>query len=147
MASFNRLILMGNITRDLDLRYTPNGTAVLDVGLAVNDRHRNSEGKTIDSVVFIDCVCFGRTAEVCNEYLQKGSPVFFEGRLKLDTWEKEGERKSKHKMVVERMQLVGGPPRGGSGASSNPTSHHEERSGSYQSSNEYSGEEYPAAPF
>ncbi len=107
MASFNRVILMGNLTRDIELRYTPGGLPVTDVGLAVNDRRKGQNGEWIDETTFVDVTFFGRTAEVASEYLSKGSPVFVEGRLKLDTWEKDGEKKSRLRVICDRMQLIG----------------------------------------
>lgn len=117
MASYNRVILMGNLTRDPELRYTPNQTAVSDVGLAVNDRRKGNDGQWIEETTFVDVTLWGRTAEVASEYLSKGSPVLIEGRLKLDSWEnKEGEKRSKLHVVCERMQMLGS--KGGSGSGS-----------------------------
>jgi len=113
MASFNRVILLGNLTRDPELRYTPSGTAVTDIGLAVNDRRKGANGEWIEEVTFVDVTLWGRTAEIASEYLGKGSPTLIEGRLKLDTWEKDGKKNSKLKVVAERLQLIG--TRGGSG--------------------------------
>lgn len=107
MASYNRVILMGNLTRDIELRYTPAGTPVTEVGLAVNDRRKNQNGEWIDETTFVDVTFWGRTAEVASEYLSKGSPVFIEGRLKLDTWEKDGQKNYKLRVVCDRMQLLG----------------------------------------
>ena len=112
MASFNRVILVGNLTRDVDLRYTPQGTAVTDIGLAVNDRVKR-DGNWVDETTFVDVTLWARTAEVASEYLSKGSPVLIEGRLKLDQWEQDGQKKSKLRVVGERMQMLGG--RGGGG--------------------------------
>lgn len=120
MASYNRVILMGNLTRDIQLRYTPAGTPVTEVGLAVHDRRKGSNGEWIDETTFVDVTFWGRTAEVAAEYLSKGSPVFVEGRLKLDTWEKEGQKHSKLRVVCDRMQLIG--PRGESGGHRPPSS-------------------------
>lgn len=110
MASYNRVILVGNITRDVELRYTPGGTAVTELGLAVNDKRKNAQGEYVDEVTFVDCTAFGRTAEVAAEYLSKGSPVLIEGRLKLDTWEDKngGGKRSKLRVMAERMQMLGG---------------------------------------
>ncbi|MCO6454914.1 MAG: single-stranded DNA-binding protein, partial [Pirellulaceae bacterium] len=113
MASFNRVILLGNLTRDIELKYTPGGTAVTEVGLAVNDRRKNQNGDWVEETTFVDVTFWGRTAEVASEYLGKGSSVLIEGRLKLDTWETDGQKRSKLRVVAERMQMVGG--RGGSG--------------------------------
>ena len=113
MASFNRVIIMGNLTADIDLRYTPSNTAVTDVTVAVNDRRKSPTGEWIEETTFVDVTLWGRTAEVASEYLGKGSPILIEGRLKLDRWETEGQKRSKLKVVGERMQMVGG--RGGEG--------------------------------
>ncbi len=116
MASFNRVILMGNITRDIDLRYLQSGKAVTEVGLAVNDRRKNQQGDWVDEVTFVDVTLWGRTAEVAGEYLSKGSAVMIEGRLKLDTWESDGQKRSKLRVVGEKMVMVGGRSGGGSGS-------------------------------
>lgn len=114
MASFNRVILMGNLTRDPEIRYTSGGTAVCDIGLAVNDRRKGADGQWTEETTFVDVTLWGRTAEVAGEYLGKGSPVLIEGRLKLDTWQtNDGQKRSKLHVVCERMQMVG--PRGGGG--------------------------------
>src|SRR5437762_2860127 len=109
MASFNRVILMGNLTRDVEIKYLPSGMAVAEVGVAVNDRRKDSKtGQWIEETTFVDCTLWGRTAEIAGEYLSKGSPIFIEGRLKLDQWETEGQKRSKLRVVCERMQMVGG---------------------------------------
>jgi single-strand DNA-binding protein len=120
MASFNRVILMGNLTRDIELRYTTSGMAIGDVGIAVNDRRKNQNGEWVDEATFFDVKFFGRTAEIAGEYLSKGSPVHLEGRLKLDMWEKDGQKRSKLYVIVEHMQLIGGKPTGEAGAASRP---------------------------
>jgi single-strand DNA-binding protein len=119
MASYNRVILLGNITRDIEVRYLQSGTAVTDIGLAVNDKYKNQSGEWVEQVTFVDITLWGRTAEIAGEYLGKGSPVLIEGRLKLDQWEKDGQKHSKLKVVGDRMQMVGskGGGRGGSGGS------------------------------
>jgi single-strand DNA-binding protein len=121
MASYNRVILVGNLTRDPELRYTPTGTPVCEIGLAVNNRYKNAGGEWVDETTFVDVTLWSRTAEVASEYLNKGSPVLVEGRLKLDTWEStDGQKRSKLRVVGERMQMLGGkgggggPPEGGS---------------------------------
>ncbi len=106
MASFNRVILIGNLTRDVQLEKTPQGTPVAEVGLAVNDRVKKN-GEWVDEPTFVDVILWGRTAEIAAEYLSKGSPVMFEGRLKLDMWEKDGQKRSKMRVVAERLQLLG----------------------------------------
>ena len=116
MASFNRVILVGNLTRDPELRYIPSGTAVSDIGLAVNDRVKRGD-QWVEEPVFVDITLWGRTAEIANEYLSKGSPVLVEGRLKLDRWEKDGQKHSKLKVIGERLQMLGAREagRGGGG--------------------------------
>ena len=125
MASFNRVILVGNVTRDPELRYIPSGTAVTDLGLAINDRIKRGDTWE-DEVTFVDVTLWARTAEVACEYLKKGSCVFIEGRLKLDTWEAEdGSKRSKLKVIGERMQMLdrkGGGSGGGGGGESAPAS-------------------------
>jgi len=117
MASFNRVILMGNLTRDVEIRHLQNGTAVADVGLAVNDRRKNAAGEWIEETTFVDITFWGRTAEVAGQYLSKGSPVLVEGRLKQDSWEDKdtGQKRSKIKVVCEKMQMLAA--RGGSAGS------------------------------
>ncbi len=107
-SSFNRVILLGNLTRDVEIRYIPSGMAVTDIGLAVNDRRKNQSGEWTEETTFVDVTLWGRTAEVAGEYLSKGSPILIEGRLKLESWETEGQKRSKLKVVGERMQMVGG---------------------------------------
>jgi single-strand DNA-binding protein len=118
MASFNRVILMGNLTRDIELKYTGSQLAVTELGLAVNDRRKNAQGEWVEEVTFVDITLWGRTAEVAAEYLSKGSPVFIEGRLKLDSWEKDGKKNYKLRVVGERMQMIGGKGGGGGGGRS-----------------------------
>jgi single-strand DNA-binding protein len=108
MASYNRVILIGNVTRDPELRYVPSGTAVVELGLAINDRTKNQQGEWIDETTFVDVTLWQRQAEIASEYLRKGSSVLIEGRLKLDTWEQEGQKRQKLKVVGERMQMLGG---------------------------------------
>lgn len=116
MASYNRVILVGNLTRDPELRYTPSGTAVCDVGLAVNDRYKNASGEWVDEATFVDVTLWARTAEVASEYLSKGAPILVEGRLKLDTWEtNDGQKRSKLRVICERMQMLSGRGEGGGG--------------------------------
>lgn len=107
MASFNKVILVGNLTRDPELKYIPSGTAVCELGLAINEREKRGD-EWIESTTFVDVTCWGRTAEVASEYLTKGASVLIEGRLKLDTWEKDGKKNSKLRVVGERMQMLGG---------------------------------------
>ena len=129
MASFNRVILMGNLTRDPVLRHIPTGTAVTDIVLAVNDRRKNTTGEWVDETTFVDITLWGRTAEIASEYLSKGSPVMIEGRLKLDMWETDGQKRSKLKVIGEKMALVGGGggSRGDDGGYSRPSSRNQQQ--------------------
>jgi single-strand DNA-binding protein len=116
MASFNKVILLGNLTRDPEIKYTPKGTAIANIGLAVNRVYSNEQGEKIEETTFVDVELWGRTAEIAQEYLRKGRPVLIEGRLKLDTWDdkQSGQKRSKMRVVGEAMQLLGGRD-GGSG--------------------------------
>ncbi len=109
MASFNKVILMGNLTRDPELRVTPKGTAVCQIGVAVNQTYKDKDGNSREETTFVDVDVFGRQAEVIAKYMSKGRPILVEGRLKLDSWEtKEGDKRSKLKVVLENFQFVGG---------------------------------------
>lgn len=119
MASYNKILLMGNLTRDPELRYTSNNQPVVNLGLACNRRFTTSSGEKREEVLFVDCEAWGRTAEVMNQYLSKGRPVFVEGRLKLDQWEdQQGQKRSRHKVFIESFQFIdsrGGEGGGGGG--------------------------------
>ena len=110
MANFNRVIVAGNVTRDVELKHTGQGTAVTDIGLAINERRKAKDGEYVDETTFVDITLWGRTAEVAAEYLSKGSPVLIEGRLRLDSWENDGQKRTKLRVVGERMQLLGSNP-------------------------------------
>jgi single-strand DNA-binding protein len=117
MASYNRVILLGNLTRDPELKYLPSGMAVADIGLAVNDRRKNANGEWIEETTFVDITLFGRTAEVVGEYVSKGSPLFIEGRLKFESWETpDHQKRSKLKVIGDRIQLIGPKGQGGQGS-------------------------------
>src|SRR6476646_1614446 len=117
MASFNKVILLGNLTRDPEVRYTPKGTAVTELGMAVNRVYTAENGEKREETTFVDVTLWGRTAEIAGEYLKKGRPVFIEGRLQLDTWDdkQSGQKRSKLKVVGEGLQLLGGRPGAGGG--------------------------------
>jgi single-strand DNA-binding protein len=109
MPSFNKVILMGNFTRDPELRFLPNNTAVCDMGLAVNDRYQNkATGQWEDRPNFVDCTAFGRTAENISKFFAKGRPIFIEGKLRFEQWEdrQSGQKRSKLKVVVDTWQFV-----------------------------------------
>jgi single-strand DNA-binding protein len=120
MASLNKVFLIGNLTRDPQLRYTPSGTAVADVGIAVNRNWTGQDGQKHEEVTFVDVTLWARQAELASEYLSKGRPVFIEGRLQLDQWQdKEGQKRQRLRVVGERMQFLGAPSgRGGDVSSS-----------------------------
>jgi len=118
MANFNKVLLIGNLTRDPQLTYLPSQTAVVDFGLAVNRRWKSREGEDRDETCFIDCRAFGKTAENINKYLSKGRPLFIEGRLTFDSWTaQDGTRRSKHRITVENFQFLGSAPTNRSGDS------------------------------
>lgn len=105
--NWNSIQLGGNVTRDVQLSYLPSQTAVADFGIAVNRKWTGKDGAKKEEVCFIDCVAFGKTAETINKYIEKGSPIFVSGRLQFDSWEKDGQKRSKHKVVVESFQFLG----------------------------------------
>ena len=114
MASFNRVIVMGNLTKDPELKRNPSGTAVCTLRLAFSESYRNKEGERIERPVYVDVVAWNQQAEFCNQYLAKGSPVLVEGRLQYDEWKTpENEMRSKLRIVANRVELVGGRPGAG----------------------------------
>lgn len=119
MANLNKVMLIGNLTRDPELKYTPKGTAVAELGLAVNRVYSSDSGEKREETTFVDITLWGRQAEIAGEYLKKGRPVFIEGRLQLDTWEdkQSGQKRSKMRVIGEQMQFLGGREDGGSGGS------------------------------
>ena len=119
MASFNKVILLGNLTRDPEVRYTPKGSAVCDLGIAVNRVYTTEGGERREEVTFVDVVLWARLAEIAGEYLRKGRPVFIEGRLQMDSWDDKqtGQKRTKLRVVGESMQLLGSRPGGAGGES------------------------------
>ena len=114
-ANLNKTMLIRNLTRDVELKYTTSGAAVANFGLAVNRTYTNSDGEKVDDVCFIDVVAWNRLAEIAGEYLSKGSPIFVEGRLQMDSWEQEdGQKRSKLKVVAQNIQFLGGGKAGDS---------------------------------
>jgi len=110
MANYNKVILLGNLTRDPQLSYTVNNTAVCDFGLAVNRRWRGPDGNQREETCYIDCRLYGRQAETFSQYMAKGRPVLVEGRLQFQQWQaQDGSRRSKHIVIVERFQFLGAP--------------------------------------
>ena len=114
MANLNKVLLLGNVTRDPEVRYTPKGSAVCDLGVAVNRAYTTDSGEKREEVTFVDVTLWGRTAEVASEYLKKGRPVFVEGRLQMDTWDDKqtGQKRTRLRVVADNMQLLGGRPPG-----------------------------------
>ena len=108
MASFNKVILMGNLTRDPELRVTANGNSICKIGLAVNRVYTTKDGERREEVTYVDIDAFGKQAEVINKYMRKGRPLFVEGRLKFDQWESEGQKRSKLGVVLDKFEFLGG---------------------------------------
>ncbi len=130
MASFNKVLLMGNLTRDPQLSYTPSQTAVVDFGLATNRRWTAQDGSQRDETCFVDCRAFGRMAENINKFFNKGKPIFLEGRLTYDSWTaQDGTKKSRLRVTVENFQFLPGTGGGGGGG------------GSYQGDQGYGGDQ------
>jgi len=138
MANLNKVLLMGNITRDPELKYMPNQTAVCDFGLAINRGWTGQDGVRKEEVTFVDCSCFGKTAEILSKYKKKGDPLFVEGRLKLDQWEaQDGSKRSKMRVIVENFQFLNRGQPGGYGGGGQ---------GGEAGGGEYAGEESAPAP-
>jgi len=115
-GSVNKVFLMGNLTRDVQVKHTANNTAVANLGLAVNRRYKNASGEMQEETTFVDCEAWGRTAETMGKYLSKGRPVFIEGRLRLNEWEdRDGNRRSKLLVVVDTFTFVDSRGGGGGG--------------------------------
>ena len=112
-ANLNEVFLMGNLTTDPEVKYTPKGTAVGDLRMAINDTYKAQDGTVKETVTYVDVEVWGRTAENCKQYLSKGRPVFIEGQLRLDQWEQEGQKRSKMKVRALTVQFLGGGQGGG----------------------------------
>lgn len=116
MASYNKIILVGNLTRDPQLSHTPSSTAVCKFGIATNHKWRDKEGNSREDVCFVDCTLFGRSAETFSQYMAKGRSVLVEGRLQLNQWTtQEGDKRSKHEVLVEKFTFLGSRGDGGGG--------------------------------
>ena len=118
MANFNKVILMGNLTRDIELRHTQGGMAIAKFGMAINRKTSSQSGEAKETTCFVDCTAFGKSAELLSQYVRKGSPLFVDGRLEFSTWEAKdgGGKRSKLEVVVENFQFMGGGNREGGGA-------------------------------
>ena len=140
MANFNKVLLVGNLTRDPELKHTPSNQAVAQIGLAVNRQFNTKDGEKREETTFVDCEAWGRTAEVMSQYLAKGRPVLVEGRLKLDQWQdKDGNNRSKLKVVIENFQFLGGRGEGGQGGGGGGGQSNYASSGNSGSSNQGGG--------
>jgi single-strand DNA-binding protein len=117
MASLNKVMLIGNVTRDPEVKFTPKGSAVADLGLAVNRAYTNQAGEKVEETTFVDVELWGRIAEIAGEYAKKGRSVYIEGRLRIDSWEdkQSGQKRSRLKVVGENLQLLGSREGGGGG--------------------------------
>ena len=138
MPNLNKVMLMGNLTRDPEIKYTPKGTAIAVFGLAINRNYTLENGEKREEVTFIDAEAYARLAEIIGEYCKKGKPIYVEGRLKLDQWDDKasGQKRSKIKVVVETMQLLGSREGGGGGGG---------EGGSYEEADAYAAPQRPAA--
>lgn len=143
MANYNKVMLMGNLTRDPQLSYTPNQLAVVDFGLAINRKWKGQDGSQREDTCFVDCTAFGRSAENINKYLSKGNGVFVEGRLTFDSWTgQDGTKRSKLKVTVENFQFLprgGGGQGQGNGGQGGPDVHREDQ----QQSPDHGGSQVP----
>ncbi|MDF3129420.1 single-stranded DNA-binding protein [Kiritimatiellaeota bacterium B1221] len=119
-ASLNRIVLCGNLTRDPELSYTPSGMAIVRLGMAVNERVKDQQGEWKDRPCFVDVTAFGGQAEACNKYLEKGSPILLEGKLRYESWEAKdgGGKRSKHSVVADRVQFLSSREGGSDSAAS-----------------------------
>ena len=125
-GSVNKVFLMGNLTRDVQVKHTANNTAIANLSLAVNRRYRNNAGEMQEETTFVDCEAWGRTAETMGKYLSKGRPVFIEGRLRLDQWEdREGNKRSKLVVVIDTFTFVDSRGGGGNSGNSDGKSRHQ----------------------
>ncbi|MEI6564525.1 MAG: single-stranded DNA-binding protein [bacterium] len=112
MANLNKVFLIGNLTRDPEVRYLQSGKALADIRLAINHKYKLATGEEKDETCFVDVVVWGKQGEACGQYLSKGSPLLVEGRLKYDEWEKDGQKHNRLRVVADRTQFIGAPKRG-----------------------------------
>lgn len=141
---FNKVVLVGNLTRDIELRYLQSGTAIGKAGIAVTRKYSGANGERKEETCFIDIDFFGRTAEVANQYLHKGSKVLIEGRLKFDQWQDaNGQNRSKHSISVENMEMLNSPSQQGGNYQNNPNSNYgANSSNNYNGGNSYGNSSY-----
>jgi len=121
MANLNRVLLMGNITRDVQLSYLPSQTPVAEFGLAINRKYKKQDGTMAEDTCFVDCQMMGKRAETVQKYFKKGDPIFVEGRLKYESWQaQDGSKRSRLRVAVENFEFVGGGKGGGQRAGGSP---------------------------
>lgn len=140
MVSLNRVLLIGNLTKDPELRYTPSGTAVANLRLAVNSVYKDQAGQKKEEVCYVTIVTWGKQAENCNQYLKKGRPIFVEGRLLFRSWEAEGKTRSTMEVRADRVQFLG------QGGPSAPRGERDEPVGEVRSAEAPEGERAPSEP-
>ena len=143
MSGFNKIMLMGNLTRDVELKTLPSGTHVADFAIATSRKFKRQDGEQGEETLYVDCSAFGRTGEVIAEYLGKGSPIFVEGRLKLDQWETDGQKRSKHTVVVDRFEFLGGGGGGDAGGGAGRSASRDATAGAPQGAAPMSDQEIP----
>ena len=144
MANLNKVMLIGNMTRDPQLSYLPSQTPVVEFGLAISRRYKKQDGSQGEDVCFVDCQMFGKRAEVINQYLKKGDPIFVEGRLKFDSWEKDGQKRSKLRVFVENFEFLG---KGGGQGSGNQGGGHQSAPNAPAPEAPYGGDPNDDIPF
>jgi single-strand DNA-binding protein len=147
MANLNKVMLIGNMTRDPQLSYLPSQTPVVEFGLAISRRYKKQDGSQGEDVCFVDCQMFGKRAEVINQYLKKGDPIFVEGRLKFDSWEKDGQKRSKLRVFVENFEFLGKGSSGGGQGSGNQGGGHQSAPNSPAPEAPYGGDPNDDIPF
>ena len=108
MASLNKVMIIGNLTRDIELKFLPSQMPIAEFGMAVNDKRKQKDGSYSDKVNFVDCSCFGKRAEALSKYVKKGDPLFVEGKLDFQQWEKDGQKRSKLKVIVDNFEFLAG---------------------------------------
>jgi len=135
---YNKIVLVGNLTRDVEIRYSQSGSAIGNCGIAVNRKWKSQTGEQKSEVMFVDITFFGRTAEIANQYLRKGAKVLVDGRLSFDSWTaQDGQKRSKHSVIVENLQMLGGRDDNQGGGYNNPNQGQQNSSYNNQNNNQY----------
>lgn len=132
MANFNKVMLLGRLTRDPQLSYLPSQTAVTEIGIVVNERRKQQDGSYKEIPCFVDCSIFGKRAEVINKYLKKGDPIFVEGKLQFDSWQgQDGQKRSKLRVFIENFEFIGGNKGGGPQGGGQQGGYNQQQQGGY----------------